>query len=344
MMKFGLLGCGGIAKEHLAAAARHRRIKFVHAVDVRLDVAQALADEYGVEKVSQEAARVLNDDEVEAVVIALPTHLHYEWIVRCAKAGKHILTEKPLCRTVRDGRRALTVCANCGVKLGVGYMRRYIPTRGKARQLVQSGKLGRPVTWTVAQFDQRSDYYRGPGNWAWDMENGGGIIMDGHIHDFDFATWILGPPVDLFAQSRWITDVVTAPTQASAIIRFHEGDTMLFGTSFQEGDFGQCIGPNSIVGPEGTIIFDGSGGFWWHYAPGKRRYYGLNWDSRRPAGIGSLWLFYKQLDSFIRLVEKDECDPRLATGPEALESLWLAEKVIAAGPDGRRSRMASKPS
>lgn len=337
-MKLGLLGCGGIAEAHLTAASRLRQAKFVHVADLNPDAAENLAGRYGVTRISSDPACVIDDDEVEAVVIALPTHLHHEWIIRCAQAGKHVLTEKPLCRTMRQARRAIGVCRERGVKLGVGYMRRYNPLRGKIRQLVRSGKLGRPVTWTVASFGPRLDYGRGPGNWMWNVRKGGGLVMDGHIHDFDFATWVLGRPAEIFAQSQCISPEVTAPTQASAVVRFERGDTLLFAASWQEGDFGSGETPHRIVGPKGTIVFDGDAGFRWHYAPGKQRYSRVAWDRYKPPGIGSRWVFRKQLESFIKRIGSDEADSRLVTGEEALESLWIAERIVEAGPKGRTYR------
>jgi len=342
MMKLGVLGCGGIAGAHLRAAARLRQAKVVHLADANLDTAHELADDFGIEKISSDPACMIDDDEVEAVIIALPTHLHYDWIVRCAEAGRHVLTEKPLCRTVRQGRRAIAVCDRQGVKLRVGYMRRYNPLRGKVRQLVQSNKLGRPVTWTIASYGPRSDFCRGPGNWMWDMQKGGGLVLDGNIHDFDFAAWVLGRPVRIFAQSKCISPEVTAPTQATATVQFERGDTLQFAASWQEGDFGSGGAPESIVGPKGTIVFDGEAGFWWHYAPGKQRYTRVEWDKYKPAGIGSQWVFRKQLESFVRLVRSDSADSRLVTGEEALDSLWIAEKIVEAGPKGRMYRRSDK--
>jgi predicted dehydrogenase len=336
MLRLGLLGCGGIAVEHLVAAQDHSGLRFTHLADVDTERARPLAERFGVARTSTDPACVVSDPAVDAVVIALPTFLHARWIARCARASKHVLTEKPLCRTVAEGRRAIGQCAEAGVALAVGYMRRNRPLFGAVREIVRSGALGSPVTWTLVSFGPRSDFYRGPANWMWDLAKGGGMVMDGSIHAFDFATWVLGPPVELFAQSQRISEVVTAPTQASAIARFADGSLLLYGAAWQEGDFGSGAAPNSIVGPRGTIVIDSEEQFRWWREPGVVARYPE--DFAGSPALDVTGLFRRQLDSFVRLVETGERDETLASGEEALSSLWLAESIVAAGGRGRRRR------
>lgn len=331
MKHIGIIGAGGIAGFHLAAAARHPQVRILHIADVCLDRAQQLADQYGIKRVSRDPGEVLLNDGVDMVIVALPTFLHCEWLVRCAKAGKDILTEKPLCRNTAEGKRVLRACASYKVRLSVGYMRRFSPARIKVRSLVQSGALGRPVTWRISSFGPRSDFYRGPKNWMWDKNMGGGLIMDGSIHDFDFACWVLGRPTKMFALSRRISDVVTAPTEACALVHFTNGDSLTYSAAWQEGNFGSGGHPPCIIGPKGTITLDSVFQFTWHHAYDRKHHFEWDPDRLRPSGMGSSWLFYKQLDSFVR--GKD--DTILATDQESLVSLWMAEKIIAAGPKGR---------
>lgn len=242
------MGAGGVAECHLEAASRHPQANVMYLCDVRLDRALLLAERYGIPEYSADAKRALIDTQVEAVILALPTLLHHEWIVRCTEAGKDILTEKLLCRTFAEARDAIELCEARGIRLAVGYMRRFWPARLQLRSLVQSGALGRPVTWNTAHLEPRSDYYRGPDNWMWDRERGGGITMDGSIHDFDFACWVLGPPHRLYARSGQLSDAVTAPAQGCALVSFPEGDTLVYSGAWQEGDLGTLRPPQSIVG------------------------------------------------------------------------------------------------
>lgn len=331
MRNIGLIGAGGVAAYHLAAASRHRQTRVLHIADMDLGRARHLADEYGIERVGTDPNEVLLNDNVDMVIVALPTFLHSQWLLRCAEAGKDIVTEKPLCRHVSEAKRVLRACAKYKVRLSVGYMRRFSPARQEVRSLVQSGALGRPVTWRISEFGSRSDFYRGPHNWMWDKDKGGGLIMDGSIHDFDFACWVSGHPTKMYAQSSRISDVVTAPTAAHAIISFKDGDRLVYSVSWQEGDFGSGGFPLSIVGPKGTIALDSDFAFTLYLAGGRKRRFKWDPNSLRPKNLGFSYLFYKQLDSFVR--EKD--DTGLATGEESLLSLWMAEKIIDSGSEGR---------
>ena len=97
MTGIGIIGAGGIAGPHLRAISRHRQAKVLCLADTDLNRAQSLADRYGISQVTVDPNEILLNAEVNTVIIALPTFLHYEWLLRCARAGKDILTEKPLC-------------------------------------------------------------------------------------------------------------------------------------------------------------------------------------------------------------------------------------------------------
>ena len=330
-----------MAPSHLAAAENHPEAKVTHIADVRIDCARALADEYGIESVSNNPEKLLADDNVDTVVVILPTFLHFKWLMRSAAAGKHIVCEKPFCRTVSQGRRVIRACAENRVRLAVGYQRRFSPARIKVREIVQSGEIGCPVTWTLSTYAPRPDWHAVPAarrrnEWVWDTRSGG-LVMDWSIHAFDFACWVLGDPVKMFAQSRRLSDVVTSPTQASAIVHFENGDNLVYGASWQEGDFGVGGAPESIVGPKGTIVLEADMAFTWHHASGKKKEY--RWDQKDLEPHSELrdwdYMLYKMLESFL---DRKENDPCLTTGEAALPSLWMAEKIIASGPNGRTFR------
>lgn len=331
MTGIGIIGAGGVAGAHLRAISQHRQAKALCLADIQLSKARSLADRYGISPVTDDPNEILLNPAIDAVIIALPTFLHCEWLLRCARAGKDVLTEKPLCRTVAEGKRVLRTCARNNVRLAVGYMRRFSPARLKVRSLVRAGALGRPVSWQIASFGPRLDYYRGPGNWMWDRRQGGGYIMDGSIHDFDFACWTLGQPTRMFAQSSRITDAATAPTQAHAHVTFEDGDRLAYSGAWQEDDTSPSQRSARIIGPEGTITLDSDYEFTWHRPGGKERHFEWSPARLRPSGMGGAWLFYRQLDSFVRKKK----DVSLARGQDSLASLWMAEKIIDAGPDGR---------
>lgn len=326
-MKVGVLGAGGIVPPHLDAA-RQLGVEVAHIADVKTEPAEALAGQFGIGRVSADPADVVNDPEVDVVICALPTFLHLPWLTKCAAAGKHILTEKPLCRTVAQARRVIKTCERHGVKLAVGYQRRFSPARIRVREMVQSGAIGNPVTWVLSGFGSRSDFYRGPNNWMWDMEKGGGLVMDGSIHDFDFACWVLGRPVRMYSQSRLISDTVTAPTQASAVVTFESGDNLTYSVAWQEGDPVPGGEAPKVIGSKGTIINGPEFSFTHHDLSGNTTEFAPD----------PTHLFRDQLEAFLRYADGDSPDYRLTTGDQALASLWIAEKIVASGPEGRLVR------
>jgi predicted dehydrogenase len=331
MINICLIGAGLIAEAHIAGAQRNRKTKISVILDMNLERARVLAEKYNIGKITDNIDDILFDKNITMVILALPTFLHYEWIKKIAKAGKDILTEKPLCRTVKQARRIIDICRKYKVRLAVGYMRRFSPARLKIRSLILSGALGRPVTWQIFSVNPRLDYNRGANNWMWDKDKGGGYVMDGSIHDFDFACWVLGRPVKMFARSGSISEKVSAPTHLSTFINFENGDGFSYNNTWQEGDFGKHEA-SVITGPKGTIALDHDFGFTWYYSPGKKRIF--NWKSNNlvPKGLGGYWLFYKQIDAFI----KNKKCISLSTGTEALDSLWISENIIEAGTEGRK--------
>ncbi|MHB1457129.1 MAG: Gfo/Idh/MocA family protein [Armatimonadota bacterium] len=323
-MRIGVLGAGGIVPPHLDGA-KQLGVEVVHIADVRIECAKSLADQFGIKHVSDDPWDVVKNPDVDMVIVALPTYLHSEWLKRCAAAGKHILTEKPLCRTVTEARQVIKVCGKNNVKVAVGYQRRFSPARIKVRELIRSDAIGRPVTWAISGFSARNDFYRGPNNWMWDMQKGAGLVMDGSIHDFDFASWVLGKPAKMYAQSRLICDCVTAPTQASAIIHFEQGDTLTYSVAWQECEYGAGDGVDRIIGPKGTIIPESEFSFLLHNSSGSTER--LSWEPTH--------LFKDQLGTFIKYAVDGVEDYRLTTGEDALSSLWIAENIVRSGENGR---------
>ncbi|MBI1929392.1 Gfo/Idh/MocA family oxidoreductase [Candidatus Poribacteria bacterium] len=326
-MKIGILGCGGIATPHADAIAHFDEARLVHVADVRKEGADVLASKYSVPRWSDDPQAVVDDAEVEWVIICLPTFLHASWIQACADAGKHVLTEKPLARTVEQAKEAIEACRAAGVRLYVNYQRRYSPGWQRPLEVIQAGKIGRPVTWNISSFGVRSDFYRGPNNWMWDFEQGGGLVMDGSIHQFDLIQWISGKPVEMFARSRRICPEVTAPTEASAYVRFGSGDHLNYAAAWQSQNFGSGGAPFTAVGEKGTLFIGGEWDFTLHTADGEERF------NMKPEP-GWISPFYQQL---LAIYNSDtSTHPALVTGEDALASLWMSENIVGAGPHMRQ--------
>jgi len=194
-MRVGIIGAGSMGTTHAAGwAATPAQFVGVAADDV--PGAEALAARYGVRAYPSLAA-ILPD--VDVVDICTPTHLHYEMVLTAAAAGKQIICEKPLARTVEQGQTVIRACRVAGVRLLVAHVVRFFPQYARAQALVADGQVGRPGVLRLARGSYRPK--RPLGNWFLDVEKSGGLVLDLMIHDFDYARWVAGEVESVFARS-----------------------------------------------------------------------------------------------------------------------------------------------
>jgi predicted dehydrogenase len=156
---------------------------------------QAMAHQYGA-TAHNNLASLIND--VDVVDICTPTHLHHAMVMQAAAAGKHIVCEKPLARTVQQAQEMITACREAGVMLLVAHVVRFFPEYVAAKATVERGEIGKVAVMrlTRASFRPRLD-----DSWFHDHEKSGGMMLDLMIHDFDYARWIAGDVVSVFAKN-----------------------------------------------------------------------------------------------------------------------------------------------
>ncbi len=141
----------------------------------------------------------LRDPRVDAVIVATPIHMHRDQVVKAARAGKHVLCEKPMARTLAECDDMITACENAGVTLMVGFMKRFDKSMVHAKQLIDQGRLGVPLNvlcdWRGQQPVQRRamDAIRDRAfSWRGQMQTWGGVYQDTGSHTTDLARWWLG--------------------------------------------------------------------------------------------------------------------------------------------------------
>lgn len=194
-MNIGIAGAGFMGATHAEGwAATEATIRGFLAD--RSGAAQKLAERYGAQVYPSFAAMLA---DVDAVDLCTPTHTHAELALAAARAGKHVVCEKPLARTVEQAREVIAACAQAGVKLLVAHVVRFSPEYALARAQVEQGEIGRPAVLRLS----RSSYQpkKPAGNWFLDEEKSGGIMLDLMIHDLDYARWVAGEVETVFAKS-----------------------------------------------------------------------------------------------------------------------------------------------
>jgi len=145
-LKWGLIGCGDIARKRVAPALRDLEHCQLHAVN-RADAgkAAAFANEFGAAKWYEHWQELVQDPEVEAVYIATPVYLHAEQTVAAARAGKHVLCEKPMALNLDECDRMLQACDERNVRLSVAYYRHFYPVLRRIKQMLQLLPTQEPV-------------------------------------------------------------------------------------------------------------------------------------------------------------------------------------------------------
>ena len=182
-VKLALIGAGRIAKVHAKAIVGLEGAKLIAVTDPMADAAAALAAACGATVMTAEA--IAKSVEIDAVLICTPTDTHADLIELFARAGKHVFCEKPVDLDISRAEDVVRIAAEAGVKLMLGFNRRYDPNFAAARSAIDAGKIGAVEMVTITSRD--------PG--APDIgyaARSGGIFRDMTIHDLDMARFMLG--------------------------------------------------------------------------------------------------------------------------------------------------------
>ena len=200
-VQIGLIGAGRIGRVHAETIAnRIPQANLLAVADVFLEAAQKCAADFQIPSVSEDYREILQNSEIEAVLICSSTDTHAEFIVQAAEAGKHIFCEKPIDHDLKKIDHALDVVEKAGVKLQIGFNRRFDPSFKRVRDAVAAGEIGAPHLVHITSRD--------PGPPPIDyIKISGGIFLDMTIHDFDMARYLIDSEVDeVFAAGAVMVD------------------------------------------------------------------------------------------------------------------------------------------
>jgi predicted dehydrogenase len=217
MLRIGIIGSGGMGSIHAAAWAR-TPAQLIGIGSADHAKAAALAAQYGAQPYSSYDALLA---DVDVIDICTPTHLHYDMVLAAAAAGKHIVCEKPLARTYAHGQAMVEACARAGVHLLVAHVVRFFPEYAAAKGIVERGEIGNVAVTRLT----RCAFQPKPAadNWFIDPSKSGGMMLDLMIHDFDYARWIAGEVVSVYAKSVRGTQPDAAEDYGLAILRHANG-------------------------------------------------------------------------------------------------------------------------
>ena len=217
-VRWGLIGCGDIARKRVAPALRDSEFcELIAVARARVELAESCARELGARRWYSEWQQMLMDYEIDAIYVATPVHLHAEQVIAAAERGKHVLCEKPMALDVAQCDRMIAVCRSNDVKLGVAYYRHFYPAVRRVKELLASGELGVPVVVQMNAFEWFDPKPSDARAWLLRKElSGGGPMFDFGCHRIEVLLDVLGDVTDVKATrsnalfDREMEDVATA--------------------------------------------------------------------------------------------------------------------------------------
>ena len=246
-VRFGILGCGRIVERGLAPGLEASAAAELYALaSTRPGVAAEWGEKYGAAKAYDSYAALLADPDVDAVYVPCTGDLHAKWTVAAAQAGKHVLCEKPLARSVPEAVSMIAACEKAGVILQEAFMWRHHPRAQRAKELLDEGAIG-PLRMIVASFSfdiDRSD-------WRMQREKGGGAMWDIGCYGVNCARYFTGAePTDVHARAHWADTGVDMTMQIALAF---PGDVLANVDCSFEASF-RCRA--ELIGEQGRMILE----------------------------------------------------------------------------------------
>lgn len=334
-VKFGLIGCGSIGKVHA------RIIKNLPNADLisisgrsnkHEDYAEGLGCGYYLDY-----KEMLEDPEIDAVTICLPSGDHSKAAIEAAKAGKHVICEKPISTTVEQGQAMVDACRENGVTLGVVFQHRFDEPIMLLNKAIHEGKLGR-LLWGSAKtiWYRDEEYFSNPWRGTWEHD-GGGALINQSIHYIDLLVHLLGDAKSVSGKCRTLLhkqieaeDLGVANIEfANGTIGTIEGTTLAYPGLYAE---------LSVFGEKGSVIIRNDHLLFYHFEDGKWDEFESILNPQKATELNTSpevdeSSHVRQFEDFVQAI-LDKRDP-LVTGEEAMKSLKLIKAIYKSSDEKR---------
>ena len=255
-IRFALIGCGRIAKNHIEAMRKHA--EHCELVDVCDTDPQALAAAVQATGARGHAdfSEMLASTNADCVILTTPSGLHPRQAMEAARAGFHVMTEKPMATRWQEGLDMVRACDEAGVRLFVVKQNRRNPTLQLLKNAVAAGRFGRIYMATVNVFWSRPQAYYDSATWRGTWEFDGGAFMNQASHYVDLLEWIIGPVESVMAYTGTLARDIEVEDTGVAAIKWRSGAmgsinvTMLTYPKNLEGSI-------TILGEKGSVVVGG---------------------------------------------------------------------------------------
>ena len=334
-VRFAIVGCGRIAKNHIEALQQHAaEAKIVAVCDIdpaALEAAKRVTGAPGYARLED----LLANSDADAVVLSTPSGLHAEQAIAVAAAGRQVISEKPMATRWQDGKRMVAACDAAGVRLFVVKQNRRNATLQLLKAAIEQGRFGRIYMVTINVFWTRPQEYYDAADWRGTWEFDGGAFMNQASHYVDLLGWLIGPVESLQAFTATLARDIEAEDTGVLAVRWRSGAlgtmnvTMLTYPKNLEGSV-------TVIGEKGTVRIGGLAVNeiqHWEFAdkrPEDEKVREANYATTSVYGFGHP-LYY---DNVIRTL-RGEAEPE-TDGREGLKSLEVLAATYLAAREGRR--------
>ncbi len=326
----GVVGLGRIGRLH-AEILKYKveNAELIAVSDVIENLARSVGEKLGVEWYT-DYDKMLANEKIDAVVISVPTFLHKDMIIKALEAGKHVFVEKPMTVTVSEAKEVVAAVKKHGLKLQVGFNRRFDYAYLNAKKRIENGEIGKPIAYIAVARDPGA-----PPSWAADPKKSGGIFLDMLSHDFDMARFLVGEVVEVYViGGNYIYDELKAKGDLDVVsiaFKFDNGaQGLIHGT--RKFPYGYEL-RTEVYGSEG-VIYVGSN-IDNMFAIGTKQgltYFGAPWFEKR-----FYEAYIEELKAFIKSIVEDKEPP--VTVIDGLRTVQIAEACWKSYREGRSVRV-----
>jgi 1,5-anhydro-D-fructose reductase (1,5-anhydro-D-mannitol-forming) len=315
---WAVIGTGRVSQQMAAAIGRTSGADLVAVLSRSEEAGAAFAEEYRPGRTYRTLEDMLSDPAVDIVYVASPHALHALQVVSAARAGKHVLCEKPMALDTASCVEMIRECSNNGVELGIGFQHRQHPAHQFMRNLVISGRLGDVV------FGDAATQSGGAGVPAWysdrDLSGRSGILALVGVHRIDLLRYITGAEVAEVSAYVRTPEGLDFDDMVAALLTFDNGAvaTVRFGFGAPQG-----ADPIGIYGSSGSVTGIGTTSQWWSDVGGQLTVQ-LS-DGREVKEFAKPDLYSSQVEAFHRAIRGDA--DGIATGTDGLRAVEIAVAI-----------------
>ncbi len=223
-LNFAIAGCGKVAHLHAKALAQIDGVKLVSAWSRSPATVEKFAGDYHI-RPYHDISRMFSEMQIDVLIVCTPHPFHKDPCLVAARAGVHVLMEKPLASSLEDCDAMIQACKENNVKLGVVSQRRWYSPVMRIKEAIDAGKIGKPALGTVTMLGWRDKSYYDTDEWrgTWKLE-GGGVLVNQSPHQFDILLWYMGDIDSIFGTWENLNHpYIEVDDTALAIVRFKSG-------------------------------------------------------------------------------------------------------------------------